>query len=398
MIKLRLRRNMIYLLALYGSYFIRKIVSIIIDNIFELNAPFMFLYMMTLGETFGGLAIYYYQLSNWKQKKEVKYFDLKIIHNQKFYAKTPDTNSKKILLIFFAGSFDFLEFILIVFYVPKIAYISPTIKTRLGCLATITSALICTFALKFKIGRHHKLSLIFLGICFLITLILELIFKPDNEPMGRFIFAHFIVIIYLISISFNDCIEKYLAHYNFLNPFVIIMTEGIFEFIMSIFYSIGNDPFKGMADQYEKNSPGKFVLLIFLLIIYLFLSSIVNAYKVYCNVIYTPMARSLTEYFLNPLINIYYFLKEDDFHANYLYFFICEFINIIMDFSFYIFNEYIILKCCGLEYDTGEEIIQRAKELDMDNIKPIKDNEDDDLDNINDDENNESNKDSNSFY
>ena len=64
----------------------------------------------------------------------------------------------------------------------------------------------------------------------------------------------------------------------------------------------------------------------------------------------------------------------------------------------YIFNEYIILKCCGLEYDTGEEIIQRAKELDMDNIKPIKDNEDDDLDNINDDENNESNKDSNSFY
>ena len=98
---------MIYLLTLYGSYFIRKIVSIIIDNIFELNAPFMFLYMMTLGETFGGLAIYHYQLSNWKQKKEVKYFDLKIIHNQKFYAKTPDTNSKKILLIFFAGSFDF---------------------------------------------------------------------------------------------------------------------------------------------------------------------------------------------------------------------------------------------------------------------------------------------------
>ena len=111
---------MIYLLALYGSYFIRKIVSIIIDNIFELNAPFMFLYMMTLGETFGGLAIYYYQLSNWKQKKEVKYFDLKIIHNQKFYAKTPDTNSKKILLIFFSGSFDFLEFILIVFMCQKL--------------------------------------------------------------------------------------------------------------------------------------------------------------------------------------------------------------------------------------------------------------------------------------
>jgi hypothetical protein len=74
-------------------------LSIIIDNVFELNAPFMFLYMMTLGEAFGGLTIFYYQLSNWKQDKEVKYFDLKIIHNQKFYAKTPDTNSKKILLL-----------------------------------------------------------------------------------------------------------------------------------------------------------------------------------------------------------------------------------------------------------------------------------------------------------
>ena len=50
---------MIYLLALYGSYFVRKIVSIIIDNVYELNAPFMFLYMMTLGEAFGGLTIFY---------------------------------------------------------------------------------------------------------------------------------------------------------------------------------------------------------------------------------------------------------------------------------------------------------------------------------------------------
>ena len=380
---------MIYLLALYGSYFVRKIVSIIIDNVFQLNAPFMFLYMMTLGEAFGGLTIFYYQLSNWKQEKEVKYFDLKIIHNKKYKAKTADSNPIKVLLIFFAGSFDFFEFLLMVFYAPKIAHISPTIKTRLGCLATITSALLCTFALKFKIGRHHKISLISLGICFLITLILELLFIPDNEPVGKFIFAHFLVIFYLVIISFNDCIEKYLAHFNFLNPFVIIMSEGIFEFIMSIFYSINKDPFKGMADQYEKNSPGKFVLLIFLLFLYLFLSAIVNAYKVYCNVIYTPMARSLTEYFLNPLTNIYYFLNEDDFHGNYFYFFINEFINIIMDFSFYIFNEYIILHCCGLEYDTEDEIIERAKEIEMYHISTIKIDEDDELDYINDDEDNE---------
>ena len=123
--------------------------------------------------------------------------------------------------------------------------------------------------------------------------------------MGRYILAHFLIFIFLAYISSNDCTERYLAFYNYLNPFLILMVEGIFEIIMSIFISIGNDPFKGIIDAYNKINAGKFVLLIFLLIIYFLLSAITNIYKVYCNVIYTPMARSLTEYFLNPIIKLF---------------------------------------------------------------------------------------------
>ena len=72
------------------------------------------------------------------------------------------------------------------------------------------------------------------------------------------------------------------------------------------------------------------------------------------------MARSLTEYFLNPVVNIYYFLVEKDFNNNYIYFFISEIICIIMDVSFYVFNEYLILSCFGLEHDTREAIHSRS--------------------------------------
>ena len=359
MIKIRLRRNLIYIITLYLSYFIRKIISIVIDIVFHLNAPYIYLYMMTLGEAIGGFTIYYYHRSNWKQKKQAKYFGLQLIYN-KVRNITGDGKFKQIVLIFFAGFFDFFEFVLVVLYVPKIAGISPTAKTRLGCLATITSSLICVYALGFKIGRHQKCSLISLSICFIVTFILEIIFKPDDQPMGRYIFAHFLIFIFLAYISSNDCTERYLAFYNYLNPFLILMVEGIFEIIMSIFISIGNDPFKGIIDAYNKINAGKFVLLIFLLIIYFLLSAITNIYKVYCNVIYTPMARSLTEYFLNPIINIYYFLVEKDFNNNYIYFFICEIICIITDISFYVFNEYLILSFFGLEHDTREAIHRRS--------------------------------------
>ena len=336
----------------------------IIDEIYQINAPYLFLFMMTLGELIGGLTVYIYHLSNFRNKTPVKYFGIKLIYNRS-KVRVTDRKLKKILLIIFAGSFDFYEFILMVFYIPKIANVSPTISERLGCLTTIASSLTRVYALGFKIGMHHKFSLIVMAICFFITLILEFSLKPDDQPLDRFIFAHFLVIIFLISISFNDCIERYLANYNYLNPFVILMSEGIFEFILAIFYSIGKDPFRGIINEYEESSGGNFALLIFLLIIYFVLCGVINSYKIYCNFIYTPMARSLTEYFLNPFINIYYLLQKNDFHQNYYYFLVCEIICILMDLSFYVYNEYLIFFCFGLEHDTGDEIHQRSLSFEM---------------------------------
>ena len=209
MIKIALRKNLLYLLALYISSYCRKIIIMIINKVFEFNAPYIFLFMMTFGEIIGGSTIYIYQYITLKKKKQVKYFGIDLIHNMK-YMGSVDGHFKKILLIFFAGFFDFIEYIIGVFFVPKTANISPTIDTRIGCLSTIIGALICTYALRFRIGKHHKFSLIALSICLFITIILELLYKSDETPMTNFLFAHFLVCCYLINVTFTDCTEKYL--------------------------------------------------------------------------------------------------------------------------------------------------------------------------------------------
>ena len=66
-----------------------------------------------------------------------------------------------------------------------------------------------------------------------------------------------------------------------------------------------------MKNIYKKIGSKPFVGLIFLLILYLLLSAALNVYKIYCIVIYTPMAKSLMEYLLAPLLCIYHLLFEN---------------------------------------------------------------------------------------
>ena len=306
MIKLRLKRNLLYLLAFYIFLYARDLIKLAIKHIFELYPSYLYLFMMTFGEIIGGATIYFYQMSSKSQKKEIKYFGIQLIYNERENQST-DGNIKKHLLIFFSSFFDIYEFIVINNFVPAFGGVSSTIDLRLGCLTTITSSLICTYALNSKIGRHHKFSLICFAILFCLVLIIELLFKPDDKPIGRFIFAHFLVFNYLTYISFTDCTEKYLVDRNFSNPFGILLIEGIFGFIMSIIYSINKNPFKDITIKYTQLTTGYFVLLIFFLFLYLLFSAILNAYRIYCNVIYSPMARSMADYFASPLLNTLHF-------------------------------------------------------------------------------------------
>ena len=122
MIKIKLGKNLIYLFIYYASWYIRKINKMIFQSIFDLDFTYMFLFMMTLGEVFGGLTIYLYQYKSLKQKKATKYFNISLFHQIEVISQEEirigDGNVKRLLLIFFACFFDFMEFVIASFHVP----------------------------------------------------------------------------------------------------------------------------------------------------------------------------------------------------------------------------------------------------------------------------------------
>ncbi len=158
-----------------------------------------------------------------------------------------------------------------------------------------------------------------------------------------------------------------------MNPFQILLFEGLFGVIFSLIASINpNSRFKDIIENNIKET-GRLILLIFLLFIYFLLSMIVNAYKVYANITFLPMARSLIEYILNPIFNIYFFIMKLDFNNNYYSFFLSEILCIIISLFGCIYNEYIILSCCGLDKETDFAIKERANQTESLSLSNIDD-------------------------
>ena len=75
------------------------------------------------------------------------------------------------------------------------------------------------------------------------------------------------------------------------------------------------------------------------------------------------MARSIAHFILNPINNIYYFIKKDDFNHNIICLILSEILCLATDFFAFVYNEYLILFCCDLEIETVDIISERASRL-----------------------------------
>ena len=74
-IKISTRGNLFYVVNVIIYYYIRKIVLIIINNIYKFNDSLIFTFWLLAGEFFAGLSIYIYQILFLKKDiKKVKYF------------------------------------------------------------------------------------------------------------------------------------------------------------------------------------------------------------------------------------------------------------------------------------------------------------------------------------
>ena len=382
LIHISIRRNLYYIINLLIHYYLRKVDLIIINTKFQFNDSLIFTFLMFFGEFFAGLSIFLYQhIFLKKDIKTVKHFKIPFsIYKPKM--NRTDNIFKIGLLIFFSACFDFVEFVIATFYIPRFEIVSSTAEYRFGGLIIIIGALICHFNLRIKILKHQFYSLIIIGICLAIIIILEIIYRGKGVSFGDFCFAHMLVVGYLIFVPFTDVIEKYLIEFNFINPFLILMIESIFGFIFISIYSAGENLFKNFNEIYSNYSTGEFVLFIFLLFLYFVFSAGTNAYKILTNGLYSPMAKTLAVYVLNPLIFLYYFIIGNDFlsdgERDWFYFIANIIISLIISFLGCVFNEFIILSCCGLEYETHSFVSKRAG--DDENINDIKMLNDLDLD------------------
>ena len=220
MIKIGLRHNLLYLLILMLSNVFRNIITEIMDLLLisddNNDNSLLLTLIMFFGEFIFGLIFFKYH-SNFLKKKnndsESTFMGIQLIQNSSYLSRV-DTNITIYLYIIAAASFDFLEFILLTYYIPiKSKPYSNTLNFRMRSILAIYASLFCYLLLGFRIYRHQKFSLIIIFICFLSVVISEYIitfFFNEGKNMINFSLYILLIIANHFFFSIYEGIEKYL--------------------------------------------------------------------------------------------------------------------------------------------------------------------------------------------
>ena len=373
MIKFELRRNLIYPLQYLIWTLARDFLTMFIKFLFNFTNSYAYIPFMFLGEFFlaGLFHLYLKKIMPKKSDNKEQYFmAIKLIKNEEDdsdYFAPLDSKVKIIILIFFASVFDAISFLLDAVITPKFKSLSASLSMRLYGFATISASFTYVYALKLPLFRHHKFSLSVIGFCLIVVIISEYFFQTMDLTMNylKLTMAIVNIIISQILISCQDSIEKYLFEYNYMNPFVVLMYEGLFGFLLTFFFFFLPEYFQDVNKIY-KNKDKNLALFIFLLIVYMILSGLKNIFRVVTIKIYSPMAKMLTDYIINPLYFPYYCYVLDDFKdkkkiLNVGYITLNCIVAFIISFFGCVYDEFIILFCCKLEHDTHHQISKRSE-------------------------------------
>lgn len=369
-IKFALRPNLKYPFQLIIWHLLRKLETMLISYLFNFGDSLVYIPLMFIGEFLSGLIFYNYQNKFFKKEKEKESKEISdiLLHNE-IILSYPDSDRKIKILIASAAYFDWIQFIIWLVTVPKYKYVSNSIVSRLSGILAISSAFFYSYVIKIKIFKHHKFSLAIIGICTIIVIITEFFFQEINI---FFSYWNFIMVLLLSILSqvlnaFLDSIEKYLFEYDYVNPFYALMYEGIYGFFMTFFYFTIPDYLDDIKKVYKTYSAGELILFTFLLLLYIVLCGGRNIFRVITTKIYSPMTRGLTDYFINPIYFIYDYSLGNDFikkgEKDFNYFLINLIISLIISFCGCVYNEFIVLFCCGLERNTHDQISIRASEF-----------------------------------
>ena len=369
-LKFALRRNLIYPLQHILWNFVRQLLTMLINHLFKFSDSLLYSPLMFLGELFGGLIIYFYQkkyiLAGKGEEKEKYFMSIQLISNKEEeddYFIPVDGIIKRAFLMFLIAYFDEVQFLMDTAIVPKFKKLSNSIFLRLSGFSTFFTLPFYLYALRLPIYKHHKLSLFIIGICLILIIIFEYYYQEINIFFTYTQFTDNLAIIIMSQLlrAVMDSAEKYLFEFNYMNPFLVLSYEGLFGFILNLTFFTFPDYLHDIKEVYKEKSTGMFILFIFMLFVYLILCGGRNIFRVVTNKIYSPMAESLTDYFLNPLYLPYYYFSTSN-NYNISCFTINFFLSLIISFFGCVYNEFIILSFCGFEKETHYQISKRSEE------------------------------------
>ena len=87
-----------------------------------------------------------------------------------------------------SGFFDFIEFIILIFYISKLSYVSISLEERMCGILIIIGALMYCYLLYFPLYRHHIFSLVIMGICLVMIIMTEIFIQKEfTEDLMCFI-------------------------------------------------------------------------------------------------------------------------------------------------------------------------------------------------------------------
>ena len=231
-------------------------------------------------------------------------------------------------------------------------------ENKIRGIQIIFSALLCYFTIRIKIYKHQIISLIFILIIIIIIIVID--FSMDKEKFSLLEF-YGLGIFSCFSRTFLDTIEKYLFEFDYLNPYKVLMLEGLFGCLFLPILFFMNGTYEDF-NQFSLQGVWKLLILIICLLIYLFLSLSKNIFRVLTIKSYSPMTRALAESIIDPFDFIYLIIKnmiiKEKFNP-FQYIAITIALFVISFFSF-VYNDFIVLYCFGLEYNTHLEIQKRA--------------------------------------
>ena len=375
MLKFGFRNNNFYPLMLLLFIFLRLCVDKILKvHPYKKNIDFVISFLIFFSQSLiGGLILLYYYCKRKRMSEKYNQINLsytqvgaiKLIMNKSY--KPTIKRYKKYLLINFASFFNFIGTIIrsddVINFGQKQENNSQ-LEIRIRSVQIIISSLLCYFTIRLNIYKHQKLSLIIISFFLLFLIIMELVITSNIKNK---ILAILICVMSCLSRAFLDVTEKYLFDFDYINVLSMLIYEGVIGLVFFVIFFSTNSAYQKqglniLKDMSELGWP--FISFLLLIILYTIISGFRNAYRVTTNKYYSPMSRALFESTLDPFLFLYNFLTQNTSDGNcgkWIYFSLVVFSLSVIAFFSLIYNDFIILYCCGLEYNTYKGINSRIE-------------------------------------